>query len=127
MTNVFDYVKSVNKKDGQLEVTSEYVPFIVNKAFSVYFDTIFYSNAINIAGNIDKQWQYDFYYHGIPINSKRFAKYPKKISDKYLLDIQEYYSCSLQKAKEIATILDDNTLQIIKMKLNKGGKDGAGG
>jgi hypothetical protein len=124
MTNVFDYVKNINKKDDQLELTSEYVPYIINKAFSTYYDTIFYSNAINIAGSIDHQWQYDFYYHGVPKNVKRFAKYPKKVSDKYLLVIQEYYNCSLQKAKEIVQILDENTLQIIEMKLNKGGKDG---
>ena len=31
MSNVFDFVKSVNNKTDQLEIDSEYVPFIVNR------------------------------------------------------------------------------------------------
>lgn len=120
----FDFVKSVNKKDGQLELDEGYVPFIVNRAFSTFFDTIFYANEINKYPNLDPKMQYDFYYNAIPKNPKRFAPWPKKNNDKYLLVVQEYYDCSIQKAKEIISVLDDEKLTIIEMRLGKGGKDG---
>lgn len=120
---VFDYVKSINKKDDYLEITSEYVPFIINKAFSTYSDTVFYANAMNMASYLDKQLQYDFYFYGVNRNPKRFAPYPKKNNDKYLLIIKEYYKCSLSKAIEIINVLNDTQLQILEMKLNKGGKE----
>jgi hypothetical protein len=120
----FDYVKSINKKDGQLEIDDGYVQFIINRSFSTYFDTVFYANEINKYPNLSNQMQYDFYYNAIPKNPKRFAPWPKKTSDKYLLIVQEYYDCSIQKAKEIVSVLDDEKLTIIEMRLGKGGKDG---
>jgi hypothetical protein len=120
----FDYVKSINKKDGKLEIDEGYVQFIINRSFSTYFDTVFYANEINKYPNLSNQMQYDFYYNAIPKNPKRFAPWPKKRNDKYLLIVQEYYDCSIQKAKEIISVLDDEKLTIIEMRLGKGGKDG---
>lgn len=122
--SLFDYVKSVNKHDGQLELDSEYIPYVINKAFSTYYDTIFYANCMNLNPVLDNQMQYDFYYNIVPKNPKRFAKYPKRETDKYILIVKEYYNCSFQKAKEIVPILNDEQLLYLQNALNKGGKDG---
>lgn len=121
MSTPFDFVKSINNKTDQLEIDEQYVPFIVNRAFSTYNDTIFYSQILNMYPMLDKQMQYDFYYHIIPKKS-RFAKWPKTEKDKYILIIQEYYDCSLQKAKEMVNILNEEQLKYIELKLDKGGR-----
>ena len=88
----FDFVNAINnKKDYDLIETDEdkYAPFIVNRAFSFFPDTIHFANELNkyASGIIDGKLQFDFYYHGLP-KQKRWSggKWKKEGSS---LDEQE--------------------------------------
>lgn len=119
MSNVFDYVKTINEKTDQLDIDG-YVPFIVNKAFSFTLDTIFYANMMNINSHIDAKMQYDFYYHALP-KKKRFGKWIKKDTPD-IASIREYYNCSIQKAIEYSKILTIEQVAILKQRMDKGGR-----
>lgn len=119
MANVFDYVKSINEKTERMPI-DDYVPYIVNKAFSFMPDTVFYANTMNINSHIDAQWQYDFYYYALP-KKKRFGKWIKKdVPD--IASIREYYNCSIQKAIEYSKILTIGQVAILKHRMDKGGR-----
>jgi len=59
-----DILNSINQskenilsKDSRLE--KDYVPFVINKCFSYFPDTIFYANKMNQMAFLDKKMQYD--------------------------------------------------------------------
>lgn len=120
MSNVFDYVKSINEKTEKLDIDG-YVPYIINKAFSFMPETLFYADSMNINSHIDAQMQYDFYYYALP-KKKRFGKWTKKKVIPDIATIREYYNCSYQKAIEYSKILTDEQIVILKHRMDKGGR-----
>ncbi len=124
---VFDYINSItfDKKDlfkDSIE-KDEYNPYLVNKFLSYFPDTIFYSNEMNKLHNIiPKEYQYKFYLHAIP-KRKRFIQWDKKEISFYdnISLIKDYYKYNTRKAIEVLSVLTEEQLNIIKMKLNKGG------
>lgn len=128
MMNVFTFVAAINtKKSDDLfkepEAEKEYIPYLVNKAFSYFPDTILYVNEININHNIPKQWQFDFLMNSIP-KRNRFSKWSKKESTPQdVMTIVEYYGYSVKKATEVIDLFTNDQLQQIKQNhLMKGGK-----
>ncbi len=125
MNNVFDIVKNINKKESILDdetLESFYDGFIISRAFSNTYDTVFFANEMNFLNVIDKKMQYHFYYYGIDKNPRRFGKWHKmeKMSEKLKL-IKEYYGYSNQKAKDVLHLIDEKQLKHIKQSLEKGG------
>ena len=128
MSNVFDYVNSINvtKKDimtgsdNDLLMEKEYVPFIVNKSLSYFVDSILYANEINFYPDLDKKLQYEYLLHSIS-KGKRFSKWSKKEITEDINAISEYYQCSYRKSAEILKIINKNDLGMIKQLLQKGG------
>ncbi len=111
MNNVFDIVKNINKKESILDdetLESFYDGFIISRAFSNTYDTVFFANEMHFLNVIDKKMQYHFYYYGIDKNPRRFGKWHKmeKMSEKLKL-IKEYYGYSNQKAKDILHLIDE--------------------
>ena len=72
--NPFDFVNSINDSKKNLMVGTEndelaekgYNPFLINKAFSYFIDTILYANEINQYSHLDNKLQYEYYLNGIP-------------------------------------------------------------
>jgi hypothetical protein len=116
----FDYTKSIDSKSEQLDI-SDYNAFIVNRALSFGVDTCLFANEMNINSSIPNNWQYDFLYYGIP-KKKRYNKWIKFDAIDNIDIIQEYYNCSFQKAIEYSKILTEEEIEILKTRLNKGGK-----
>tara|TARA_A100001201_G_scaffold5170_1_gene9534 strand:- start:652 stop:819 length:168 start_codon:yes stop_codon:yes gene_type:complete len=52
---------------------------------------------------------------------RRFKKWDKKQDNETIELIKEYYSCNNDKARVALSLLSKQQLDIIKMKLNKGG------
>ena len=69
--NPFDYVKSVNHKDYQFDL-SGYSPYLTNQCFSMHLDTILLAEEMNQASRLDPGLQYDFYYQSVR-KGKRFG------------------------------------------------------
>lgn len=123
--NVFDIINSINNKTSLEwdDVTEKaYTPFIINRGLSFNLQTIMFANAMNQYPQISKKMQYDFYFNGVP-KGKRWDKWQKKPElEDNLKAIKEFYSINNERAMEILAILSNEQIDIIKMKLNKGGK-----
>jgi len=112
---VFDYVNSVGfNKQYIFDESSEkeYIPFIVNRNFSYFIDTVLYANEVNKYSSIDKQAQYDFYFHSLR-SKRRFSKWVKKINNPDIQLICKYYRCNVEQAKIAMTILSKEQIKHI--------------
>ena len=76
-----EFLNSINiskenliQKDLKLE--KDYLPFVVNKCFSYFLDTIFYANRMNSLPFLDKKMQYDYLLYSTT-KRKRFSKWIK--------------------------------------------------
>ena len=69
----------------------------------------------------DKKLQYDFLLNTIRTR-KRYAPWIKESKSKNLEYVKEYYGYSNAKAKVALDILDKKQLNLIKEKLDKGGR-----
>jgi hypothetical protein len=126
--NPFDFVNSINDTKKNLMVGTDndelaekgYNPFLVNKAFSYFIDTILYANEINQFHQLDNKLQYEYLLNGVK-KGKRFSKWAKKVDDKDLETIVEYYGCNYARAAEIQKIINKKQLDLLKNKLQKGG------
>ena len=118
-----DILNSINQtkenllsKDPRLE--KDYVPFVINKCFSYFPDTIFYANRMNQAAFLDKKLQYDYYMHSIS-KRKRFSKWIKPEENKDLEVVKEVYGYSDARAREVIDMLPmDKLLELVQ----KGGQ-----
>jgi hypothetical protein len=130
MMSPFDFVNAINNTKQDLIRDSEnpdlaetfYKPFIINRAFSHFKDTIMYANEINMYPNIANKLQNDYYLNSIR-KGKRYSKWHKKEEDDKIEAIMEYYNVNYAKAREIGNVLTDEHLTLIKIKLIKGGNN----
>ena len=119
-----DFLNSINQtKENLMDkdpgVEKNYLPFVINKCFSYFPDTIFYANRMNGLSFLDKKMQYDYYIHAIS-KRKRFSKWIKPEENNDLELIKEVYGYSDQRAREV---LDLIPLDKIKELTQKGGQN----
>ena len=110
-----DILNSINQtkenllsKDPRLE--KDYVPFVINKCFSYFPDTIFYSNRMNQMAFMDKKMQYDYYIHSIT-KRKRFSKWIKAEQNADIEIIKEVYGYSDARAREVVDLIPMDKLR----------------
>lgn len=126
--NPFDFVNAINHEKQDIITDSEnpelaekqYNPFIVNRALSYFVDTVLYVNEINRYPHLDNKLQFHFLLNSIRKN-KRFSKWYKQEDNQFLVDICEYYRCSLREGSEILKTLSSNQLEHLKQEMKKGG------
>jgi len=110
LTSPFDFVKNLSYTKERIgneefeENKGTYIPFIINRAFSYYLDTVLIANEMNIYATLDPKLQYDFYFFLIR-KSKRFSKWHKRNNLDEIKAISEKYKCNWRRAKEIFNIL----------------------
>lgn len=123
---VFDFVASINQhknifeEHDKTEILKEYSPWLVNKAFSYFSDTIFYANELNKYPQLDAEYQYSFLLNTIRAR-KRFSKWYKKGNDDKISMISTVFNCSPKKAESIISLLSEEQLMEIIKKTEKGG------
>lgn len=101
-----------------------YVPYMVNRAFSLDLSSILDAQLMNECYFINADMQHDFYLHGLR-KAKRFNKWPKTIVEDEVKVISEEYQVNIKRAREIARTLTKEQMNIIlKKQQNKGGRDG---
>ncbi len=124
MSNPFDIVDDISYKKQRLihdeETEKLYVPFLVNRSFSYFGDTLFYAQEMNRYPHLDKKLQYDYLYNSLR-KSKRYSKRFKKQMNSDIEAIQEYFQYSYEKAKYALRVLTKDQIKQIKLKLEKGG------
>lgn len=124
--NPFDFVNSASHSkenimhDAQDE--KQYNPWIVNKAFSQYPDTILFANEMNVAMlTVSSRLQYEFYLHGLR-KKKRFTKWAKEDKQDDIDLVKKYFGYRTELAEQILPLLSKDDLSEMREKMNKGGK-----
>ena len=129
MYELKDYLNAINvTKEPLLDSEDEtwekkYAPFIVNKCVAPFPDTILLVNEVNQYHHLDKKLQFDFLLNSLRAR-KRYTPWLKAKKLKNLEYVKEYYGYNNEKAKAALDILDDEQISAIKIKLNKGGRNG---
>ena len=123
--NPFEYVNAINmtKKDIMVDDLAEkaYNPFIINRSFSYFNDTVLMANEMNINHHLDNRLQFDFFIN-IVRKKKRFSKFmkPETVSDVEV--VKEYYGYNNEKARQALTLLTSEHINELKKKVYKGGR-----
>ena len=121
--NPFDYLNAINvtKKDIMVDDVSEkaYAPFMVNRGLSYFPDTVLFANEMNVNHHIDHRLQFDFFINIIN-KKKRFSKWAKPIDIENLELIKEYYGYSNEKAKSVLSLLTNDEINELKLRIYKG-------
>ena len=124
MPEMKDIMKSLNQtKDHDLIDdfnSSDYVPWVINRAFSYYPDVITHSEKMNNYATLDKILQYKYYLYAVRKKS-RFSPWLKYKLPEDVQLVKEYYGYSTKKAKEILPLLNKDDLDEIRKYLDKGG------
>jgi len=97
-----------------------YVPYIVNRGFTNFEDSILHANEMNQRAHLFKGAQFQ-YYRGVLRKRKRFSKWPKADKSKDLDAIQEVYQCNRTIAKLYLKALSTSDLKEVHSKLSTGG------
>lgn len=124
----FDFMNAVSfsKQDliGDAEnpemTEKEFIPYMVNRGFANFEDTILHANEMNQRAHLFNRAQFD-YYRGALRKRKRFSKWPKADKNEDLDAIQQVYSCNRTVAKMYLKALSADQLKQVHSKLFTGG------
>lgn len=118
MSSVWDWVNSINDKSDISENgdVKQYIPYVINKAFSYHLDSILFSNEMNRFSFVPVESQYKFYYNSLP-KRRRIAKWAKKEETSNIELIKKYYDVSEAKAYEMIDLFSEKEIKYIKNKL----------
>jgi predicted RecB family nuclease len=76
---------------------------------------------MNSRPHLDKRLQFDFLINTIRPR-KRYNKWLKAETDEVLEIIQEYHGYSIHKARQVLNLFNDSQIDLMRKRLNKGGK-----
>jgi hypothetical protein len=122
--NPFDVITDLSlTKAGTISAANEkdYAPFMVNRGFSYFIDTLFYAQEMNVHHQCDKLMQYDYYFNQVR-KKKRFSRWAKKNADTNIELVAEYYNYGQKRAEEACKLLTKEQIAHIKDYLTKGKK-----
>ena len=123
--NPFEYIKSINesKKDIMVDDIAEkgYNPFIINRNFSFFNDTVLYANEMNKYHHLEHRLQFDFFINIIK-KKKRWSKWVKPQDIANLELIKQHYGYSNEKAKSVLELFSNEDIEELKRKGLKGGR-----
>jgi hypothetical protein len=123
-TELKHWLNSINHDKQNImtdENKKEYPPYIVNRCLSGFIDTVMMANEMNINHQLPPELQYQFLLN-IVRPKRRFSPWLKKEKLNDLEVVKSYYGYSNEKARTALSILSDDQLNSIKLKLNRGGK-----
>ena len=123
----FEFVKAINnKKDIIRDDLDEksYLPYMINHSFSYFSDTVLLANEMNLNHHLDNKLQNDFFINTIRKNPKRFSKWNKVKHDGDFEAVKEYYGYSNEKTRSALSLLSTEQINIIKKKVDHGGRKG---
>jgi hypothetical protein len=121
----FDFSNDISHKKEHIMVDdyieSLYVPFVVNRALSLFPDTLFHVNEMNTNSHLDNKLQYEYLYNSIR-QKKRFEKWPwKKVEASDVDLICNVYKYNRVKAREVLSVLTKEQISELKKQQEKGG------
>jgi len=126
VSNPFDYAHAAGHNKKYIMETDEdeknYSPFLINRFFSYFADTILFSEEMNLSPILDKKLQFDYYYYALRPR-KRFSKWAKKMPDSNIDIVMKYYQLNRSKAKSAVKALTKDQIAELKTRLGEGGQN----
>ena len=123
--NPFEFLNAINytKKDLMVDPENEkhYNSFVINRSLSYFPDTVAIANEMNKYHHLDNRLQFSFLINIIR-KRKRFSKWIKPEIENDVEVVKRYYGYSNEKARQILPLLTPQQIQIIRNKVNKGGR-----
>lgn len=119
---LFDFVSDISEKKQYLfseDTQTEYLPFMVAKAFSQHIDTILLANEVNKRTSMSKQMHHDFLFYAVS-PKQRYGKWAKKQKEKdedVLVYLKNKYKIGNDRSLEYYELLSDDEIKTIKTKL----------
>tara|TARA_B100000900_G_C20480662_1_gene675284 strand:- start:498 stop:875 length:378 start_codon:yes stop_codon:yes gene_type:complete len=123
--NPFEFVTAINYSKKNLiddDITeNQYNSFMVNRSLSYFNDTVILANEMNVNHHMDNKLQFDFLINMIR-KKRRFSKWlkPESVSDVEV--VKEVYGYNNEKAKQALSLLTKQQIDLLKKKVNKGGR-----
>tara|TARA_B110000977_G_scaffold15056_1_gene18572 strand:+ start:4364 stop:4768 length:405 start_codon:yes stop_codon:yes gene_type:complete len=110
----------ISKHDNPDMAEKLYTPYIVNRGFVNFEDTILHANEMNMRPHLPAKAQFDYYRTALR-KRKRFSKWPKAEKSTDLDAIQEVYQCNRTVAKQYLKALTKEDMKVVHSKLETGG------
>jgi hypothetical protein len=124
MSSPFEFVNAINQTKSDIMVDDieekSYSSYMVNRSLSYFLDTTLLANEMNINHHLDSKLQFQFLLNTIR-KGKRFSKWAKADYPKDLEVVKEYYGYSNEKAKVALTLLDNEQINELRLRVYKGG------
>ena len=123
-----DWLTSVNfskedlrdREDGEVWM-KKYPAYIVNRCLSGHIDAVLLVNELNRWHGLDNDLQYSFYLNSLR-KKRRFSPWQKKEQVEDFDLIKKYFKYSDEKARDALRILTKYQIELIRSKMNTGGK-----
>lgn len=123
----FDVANNVNSSNELLtpeQLLGATNPFMLNRAMSNNYDTVFFADEAASFKYVDPYSHYLFLFFSVP-KKKRYGKWEKKAeNDENVENVMKVYEVSRKRALEYLEILTEEQLQEISDSLSTGGKLG---
>lgn len=118
MAKPFDYIDAASHTKRDLiredvdpaRAEREYNAWLANRHFSMFEDSVFYANDMNLCPHLPPQLQFDYYLNTLRPR-KRFGKWHKPDQDVILDAVQRRYGVNRARALEIARTLSRGELE----------------
>ena len=123
-----DYLSAINYNKVNLldgnDITwyKKYPSYVINRCLSQHVDTIMMANEVNQRHGLDKRLQFHFLLNSIRKRKRFGGKWITTSKSKNLEFIKEYYGYSNSKAKVALDILTKKHIELIILRLDKGGR-----
>lgn len=123
-----DWLTSVNfskedlrdREDGEVWM-KKYPAYIINRCLSGHIDAVLLVNELNRWYGLDNDLQYSFYLNSLR-KKRRFSPWQKKEQVEDFDLIKKYFKYSDEKARDALRILTKDQIELIRSKMNTGGK-----
>ena len=110
--SVVDSLSSTKQYVDVEEPENKYVPWLVNRHFSNFIDTVLHSNEMNMHADLDPKLQYDYYFGSVR-KSRRWYKKGLKEDSYYVDAICERYKYSRRRAEEVMRTLSKEQIEAV--------------
>jgi len=126
----FDFIHDVSQRKTDLSRSghplTNYSPWLTNKHFGMYVDTILYANEVNSMSSLDKQLQHDYYLYSVPARNRR-SPWNKPDQKDAVEAIRKWYGINTTRAREVLRILPKADTDEIIRRIENDGRSGGGG
>lgn len=118
----FDYVKSINFKQpiDLSSVETDYLPFIINRAYSNFYDTALQANEMNIRPHATNEQQFKYLNNTIS-KANRFSEWNKPTKNEDIDLIKQVYKYTTKKAIQVVGLFSEDDLKELRKKVDIGG------